>query len=106
MYGMSRPIYRDKMPNYLLQWEAMIRSKAAGCKTYDLWGAPDNFHEDDPMWGVYRFKEGFGGEIIRYIGAWDLPLRPLQYRFYMHILPRFLDILRWRGVARTRRMVE
>jgi lipid II:glycine glycyltransferase (peptidoglycan interpeptide bridge formation enzyme) len=106
LYGMSRPIYREWMPNYLLQWEAMLRAKAAGCETYDLWGAPDVFNEDDPLWGVYRFKEGFGGEIVRTIGAWDLPIRPVLYRFYMRVLPRILDFLRWRGVARTRQMVE
>ena len=42
LYGMSRTAHRDKMPNYLLQWEAIKRAKAAGCTVYDLWGAPDD----------------------------------------------------------------
>ena len=61
MYGMSREAHRDKMPSVLLQWEAMCRAKACGCRTYDLWGAPDEFVESDPLWGVYRFKEGLEG---------------------------------------------
>ena len=78
LYGMSRDLHREKMPNYLLQWEAMRRAKEAGCRVYDLWGAPDVFDESDSMWGVYRFKEGLGGQVVRHIGAWDLPLsRPL-----------------------------
>ena len=101
LYGMSRPLHREKMPNHLLQWEAMRRSKQAGCTVYDLWGAPDKFDERDPLWGVYRFKEGFGGRVVRHIGAWDLPVRPLYYRLYTEILPRWLDRMRRRGRART-----
>ena len=103
LYGMSLPIHRDKMPNYLLQWEALRRVKQAGCLEYDLWGAPDDFQPDDPLWGVYRFKEGLGGEVVRTVGAWDLPLRPRYYQLYTRILPHLLDWMRYRGKERTRR---
>jgi lipid II:glycine glycyltransferase (peptidoglycan interpeptide bridge formation enzyme) len=102
LYGMSKSQHREKMPNYLLQWVAMRRAKQAGCITYDFWGAPDVFSEDDPMWGVYRFKEGFGGEVVRYLGAWDLPVRPVLYRLYMQVLPKVLDWMRARGFKQTR----
>jgi peptidoglycan pentaglycine glycine transferase (the first glycine) len=105
IYGMSRPLHREKMPNYLLQWEAMRRAKSAGCNTYDLWGAPDQFDESDSMWGVYRFKEGLGGQVVRTIGAWDLPTRPLLYRLYTQTLPRLLNLMRRRGLERTQRTV-
>ena len=101
LYGMSRDLHRDKMPNYLLQWEAMRISKEAGCKVYDLWWAPDNFHENDPMWGVYRFKEGLGGTLIRTLGAWDYPAQPLIYKLYTQALPRILDFMRHRGQIKT-----
>jgi len=106
LYGMSRQIHRDKMPNYLLQWEAMRFASAHGCKQYDLWGAPDVFDDSDSMWGVFRFKEGLGGEVVRFIGAWDYPSRPLLYRLYTQFLPGFLNILRRRGKARVRREVS
>lgn len=102
LFGMSRQEHREKMPNHLLQWEAMRRAKAAGCSSYDLWGAPDVFEAGDPLWGVYRFKEGFGGNIIRHIGAWDKPLKPVLYRVYTQILPRMLDRMRQRGLARLK----
>jgi peptidoglycan pentaglycine glycine transferase (the first glycine) len=105
MQGMSRPEHREKMPNYLLQWEAIRRAKASGCSVYDLWGAPDLFNESDPLWGVYRFKEGLGGQVVRHIGAWDLPVRPLSYHLYTRLLPRVLDLMRRRGKERTRRLV-
>ncbi len=106
LYGMSRELHRDMMPNYLLQWEAMRQSKASGCQIYDLWGAPDRFEETDPMWGVFRFKEGLGGYVMRTPGAWDYPARPLLYRLYTQALPRFLEIMRRRGKARIRDMIS
>jgi lipid II:glycine glycyltransferase (peptidoglycan interpeptide bridge formation enzyme) len=105
LYGMSRDVHREKMPNYLLQWEAIRRTKESGCRTYDLWGAPDAFDESDPLWGVYRFKEGFNGQVVRHIGAWDLPVKPVIYRLYTQTLPRILDVMRRRGKKRTREMV-
>jgi len=105
LYGMSRSEHRDMMPNYLLQWEAITRSKAAGCKVYDLWGAPDDFVESDPLWGVYRFKEGLGGTVHRYLGAWDLPINTMLYKLYTRTLPGLLDIMRQRGKANTRQLI-
>ena len=105
LYGMSRALHREKMPNYLLQWEAMRRAKEKGCRSYDLWGAPDRFDETDPLWGVYRFKAGLGGQVLQTIGAWDLPARPVLYQLYTQILPRILNLMRRRGLERTRERV-
>jgi lipid II:glycine glycyltransferase (peptidoglycan interpeptide bridge formation enzyme) len=102
VYGMSRAVHRDKMPAYLLQWEAMKRAKSKGCTVYDLWGAPDAFDESDSMWGVYRFKEGLGGSVVRTLGAWDFAPNPLWYKLYSEIIPRVLDVMRSRGKAKTR----
>jgi peptidoglycan pentaglycine glycine transferase (the first glycine) len=106
LFGMSRETHREKMPNYLLQWEAMRRAKALGCRTYNLWGAPDEFNESDGLWGVFRFKEGLGGVVSRTIGAWDFTPSPLLYRMYTQILPSVMEFMRVRGKARTRRSVE
>ena len=102
VYGMSRNLHREKMPTYLLQWEAMKRAKAKGCTVYDLWGAPEVFDESDSMWGVYRFKEGLGGKVVRTLGAWDFAPSPLWYKMYSEIIPRVLDVMRSRGKARTK----
>ena len=102
VYGMSRDKHREKMPTYLLQWEAMKRAKTKGCTVYDLWGAPEVFDESDSMWGVYRFKEGLGGRIVRTLGAWDFAPSPLWYKMYSEIIPRVLDVMRSRGKARTK----
>ncbi|MEM5776313.1 MAG: peptidoglycan bridge formation glycyltransferase FemA/FemB family protein, partial [Anaerolineaceae bacterium] len=106
IYGMSRDQHREKMPNYLLQWEAMRLAKEKGCQAYDLWGAPEIFDASDSMWGVYRFKEGLGGKVMRTLGAWDFPARGGWYRVYTRLLPKILDWMRSRGKARTRREVS
>jgi lipid II:glycine glycyltransferase (peptidoglycan interpeptide bridge formation enzyme) len=102
VYGMSRDKHREKMPTYLLQWEAIKRAKAMGCRVYDLWGAPDVLDESDSMWGVYRFKEGLGGKVVRTLGAWDFAPHPFWYKLYSEIIPRALDVMRSRGKARTK----
>jgi lipid II:glycine glycyltransferase (peptidoglycan interpeptide bridge formation enzyme) len=96
MYGASSNRHRNRMPNHLLQWEAIRWAKAEGCTRYDFWGAPDNMDESDPMWGVYRFKAGFGGRFVRHIGAYDFPVSRLLYWLYSVAMPRYLDRLRAR----------
>jgi lipid II:glycine glycyltransferase (peptidoglycan interpeptide bridge formation enzyme) len=103
---MSRNAHREKMPSYLLQWEAIKRAKARRCKVYDLWGAPDVFDESDSLWGVFRFKEGLGGEVIRTLGAWDYAPNVFWYKLYTEVMPRVLKLMRSRGKARVRGMLE
>lgn len=90
-YGGSANVHRERMPNYLLQWEAMRWARAQGCTEYDLWGVPDADLEtleagftnrSDGLWGVYRFKRGFGGILRRALGPWDRIYQPLLYRLY------------------------
>ncbi len=104
--GMSTLHHRDRMPNYLLQWEAMKRAKKTGCQVYDMWGAPDVFTETDPLWNVYRFKKGFGGEVVRHIGAWDYIARPVSFWIYRHSLPLGLAGLRRIGRKSTRQSIS
>jgi peptidoglycan pentaglycine glycine transferase (the first glycine) len=97
MYGASSGRHRKRMPNNLLQWEAVRRAKAAGCTLYDLWGAPvDQLDESDPMWGVVRFKLGLGGHLAHGLGAWDFAGNRAAYRLYASVLPRYLGWLRGR----------
>lgn len=105
VYGMSRNAHREKMPTYLLQWAAMKHAKAQGCLTYDLWGAPDVFDESDSMWGVYRFKEGLGGDVVRTLGAYDFAPNKFWYSMYSDVMPRVLNFMRSRGKENTRRQI-
>ncbi|MFQ5410016.1 MAG: lipid II:glycine glycyltransferase FemX [Anaerolineales bacterium] len=99
--GMSSARHREKMANHLLQWEAIRTARARGCTEYDLWGAPDVFDESDSMWGVWRFKSGFRGTVVRTLGAWDYPVQRAQYWTYNVVMPRLLALMRRRRRRRT-----
>jgi len=103
LYGMSKQEERERMPNHLLQWEAIKLAKQLECTRYDLWGAPDVFEPGDSMWGVYRFKEGFNGEVVRTLGAWDFAPKKLPYNIYTYAIPALLNYLRAKGRKQVNR---
>jgi lipid II:glycine glycyltransferase (peptidoglycan interpeptide bridge formation enzyme) len=98
MYGASGNEHRSKMPAYALQWAAIRWAKARGCLSYDLYGIPDEEEETleaqfserhEGLWGVYRFKRGFGGQVVRSIGALDYVYnRPLYWLYQLALALR------------------
>src|SRR5512143_2892461 len=101
MYGMSRNVHRELMPNHLLQWQAIQWAKSRGCTVYDLWGAPDELNEGDSMWGVYKFKEGLGGNFAEHVGAYDFVASRFWYWIYSVIMPKLLNVMRQRHQAQS-----
>lgn len=105
LYGMSSSLHRDFMPNHLLQWQGMLLAKSQGREIYDMWGAPNEFTGGDSLTGVFRFKQGFGGEVVRTLGAWDYPTNPFYYRLYTTVLPKILGIFRKRNQEKNRQLL-
>lgn len=93
-YGASDNHARETMPNYALQWEAMRWAKAQGYTVYDMWGAPNVFDDSDSLWGVYEFKRGFRGEVVRHVGAWDYAPHAPLYWAYTRAMPAVRALLR------------
>ncbi len=91
LYGASTRQKGRLMASYGVQWQGILWAKANGKRYYDMWGIPDE-NEDmledqfkdrtDGLWGVYRFKRGWGGEVVRSVGAWDKVYNPLVYTAY------------------------
>ncbi|MEH0155176.1 peptidoglycan bridge formation glycyltransferase FemA/FemB family protein [Limibacter armeniacum] len=82
LYGASSNRKRNLMAPYALQWEAICQAKAAGCEEYDMFGVSDKPDTEHPMYGLYKFKTGFGGELHHRHGCWDYPLDPKTYELY------------------------
>jgi lipid II:glycine glycyltransferase (peptidoglycan interpeptide bridge formation enzyme) len=86
--------------NHALQWQALLWAKERGCARYDFWGIPDALGQaaatedapersrldqtaqSDPLVGVFRFKKGFGGRIVRFLPAYDLVYAWPLYAFW------------------------
>lgn len=95
LYGASSDVKRNLMASYGVQWQAIQWARARGCETYDLWGIPDadeatleaEFQtRSDGLWGVYGFKRGWGGTVVRSEGTWDTVYNPLLYKAYQFAL--------------------
>ncbi len=78
LYGASSNEHRDVMPNHALHWEAIQWALKRGCSLYDLWGIADQ--------GLYQFKQGFGGEVVHHIGAYDKVFSPARFALYTRAL--------------------
>lgn len=88
LYGASSNEQRQLMPNYVLQWEAMRWAKSQGASSYDLWGIPATDAEDEAMAGVYRFKGGWGGRVVQFLGGYEQVYRPITMQVARRFLPR------------------
>lgn len=82
LYGASSNRHRNVMPNYLLQWTMITWAKENNCTLYDFRGVPGQLTEDNPLYGLYRFKKGFNGKYTEFIGEYDLVLDPVMYNLW------------------------
>ena len=90
-YGASSDQHRELMASNLVAWNALLFAKKAGCKTFDFWGSlGPNPDAKDPWYGFHRFKEGYGGKLVEFIGTWDLVLNSVLYQIY-----NAADRVRW-----------
>ncbi len=100
MYGASTGEKRNLMPTYALQWHAIVTAKKMGYKFYDFFGISPTPDPDHPMYGLYRFKTGFGGRIVHRLGCYDVFTVSAHYKSYASVerLRRFYHnrIKKWR----------
>ncbi|WP_422449032.1 lipid II:glycine glycyltransferase FemX [Thermoanaerobacterium sp. DL9XJH110] len=94
IYGASSNENRNVMPNYALQWAMIKWAKEQGCTMYDFRGVSGDLSPDNPLYGLYRFKKGFGGEFTEFIGEFDMVLSPFFYYLWEHIIPRYREARR------------
>lgn len=89
LYAATSNEHRHLLPNYLLQWEAIRWAKREGAELYDFWGIPDTDAEEEVLAGVYRFKRGWGGRVVQFLGCYEWTYRPaamkLAMRFVGHL---------------------
>lgn len=96
-YGASSSEHREVMASNLMMWEVIKWGKEKGLKKFDMWGAlGPNPDKNDPWYGFHRFKEGYGGRLVEYVGSFDLVIKPLWYEVY-----KIADKIRWLLLRRS-----
>ena len=86
---------------YGLLWRCIIEARKGGARRFDFGGIPvDVTRKDDPMYGPYQFKKGFGGTPRRFVGAHDAVPNDLVYRAYAVAEPLYTNALRLVGRVR------
>lgn len=101
--GATNDAARKSHAAYALLWECIIGAKREGAKRFDFGGIPtDVERKDDPMYGPYLFKRGFGGVTRRWVGAHDTVPRSLTYRAYLLAEPAYTTALRLVGRMRRK----
>jgi len=99
--GATNDVGRKTYAAYALLWECIVEAKRAGRRVFDMGGIPrDLERKDDPMYGPYQFKRGFGGSVTRWAGAYDTIASPLLYRAYGVAEPAYTAALRLAGRVR------
>lgn len=73
---------------HFFEWEAIVRSKAAGASIFDMWGRSTK--------GIAHFKQGFGGRVVEYGGTFDLVVNPLARSLYLRGRRAFVRLARRR----------
>ncbi len=98
LYGASSDSYRNVMPNYLLQFEMIKWAVEQGAEIYDFRGVSGDISEDNPLYGLYRFKKGFNGEFTEFVGEMSVIYRPCLNRFlkFAEKNYRHLNMLRFK----------
>ncbi len=80
LYGASSNEHRNAMPNYLLQWSMIQWAVESGCEIYDFRGVSGFLDESNPLYGIYKFKKGFNGDLVEFMGEMDLIIKPIGFK--------------------------
>jgi len=106
IYGASSSAHRNVMPNYLIQWTMIEWAKSKGCTMYDFRGVPGDVEEDHPLYGLVKFKRGFGGVYTSFMGEYDLIYKKFIYHAYHVLEPMYQKavrrIIRWKKKLKGR----
>jgi len=77
LYGASSNKNRNVMPNYLVQWEMIKWAVENKCDVYDFRGVSGHVDENHPQYGIYKFKKGFNGDFVEFVGELYMVFKPV-----------------------------
>lgn len=83
LHGASDYEARPLMAPYLLHWQIILEAKQQGLAHYDLGGVAPASDPSHSWAGISRFKSGFGGDFVEYVGSFDYVVDRLWYGAYL-----------------------
>ena len=90
-YGASTNKHRELMANNLMMWEVIKYGKEKKCTEFDMWGSlGENPDQKDSWYGFHKFKQGYGADLVEFLGTYDLVVSYWWYRIY-----NFVEKIRW-----------
>ena len=92
LYGASENILRDAMPNFAMQWAMIEDSIDLGSSVYDFRGVSGDLNPENPLYGLYKFKKGFNGDFVEFVGSFDLVNSSMSYNLYKKAFPKFKEV--------------
>lgn len=88
-YGAGSTARRHLRAANALQWQMIQDCLEDGLDYYDLRGVGETLTPEHPMFGLLRFKIGTGGDVVEYLGEYDLALnRPLDLALRIYLRRR------------------
>lgn len=91
-YGASLDLHRQVMAPNLLMWEVIKYGQTLDMESFDMWGSlGPQARATETGYGFHRFKQGYGGNLVQFVGTYDLIINPQLYRLY-----NLVDKYRWK----------
>jgi len=102
LYGASSNRERNRMPNYLMQWEMIQWAVEKGCRIYDFRGVTGDM-EKTLLEGLVRFKAGFGAVQDDFVGKMDMIFMPVRAEVIEIVQTAYRALVRRIGVWKNKR---
>lgn len=95
VYGGMMREHAQLRAYYGLNWQRMLWAKSKGATSFDFSGVPVDQSEASPLYGLFQFKKSFGGDLVEFIGEYELPVRPVLYWCWQTFAPGLLKAMKW-----------
>lgn len=82
LFGGSYKELMKYQSQYTAYYEMLKYAAENNFKRYNFYGITGNLTEEDPQYGIYLFKRGFGGRVVELIGEFDLVISKPKFLLY------------------------
>jgi len=82
LYGGSHSKLMQFQSAYTVHFAGIKMAIDGNYSRYNFYGISGDFRKENPLYGLFLFKKGFGGRVAELIGEFDLIISPFWYTTY------------------------